>query len=201
MIFPKSDYNILKLIYENPGIRLNELIRKARISAETSKKRLEHLLKLNIITEKKIIGGKRTLLKNFYPNFQSVEGKNAFSLIESEKKQEFYEKNKNLIGPFQQLLKNINNEIKVILIFGSFASDTKTKDSDLDILFLTSKETEKDILKKEIERSFITFRNEISPRIDTLNNFHKNINNDIYQTIIKNHVVIKGNLEFIELIA
>ena len=199
-IFLKSEYNILKLIYENPGIRLSELIKKAKASVATAKKRLDNLLYSKIITEKRVIGGKRIILKNFYPNFSSEEGKNIFSLIESEKKQEFFKKNKNLIGPFNQLLKNINNKIKVILVFGSFASYSQTKDSDLDILFLTTEKKDISDLKKEIERSFITFEHEISPRIDTLNNFKRNINIGVYQTILKNHIIIKGALNFIELI-
>ena len=85
MIFPKSEYKVLKLIYENPSITLSELIKRARVSAATAKRRLDHLLSSEIITEKKVIGGKRVLLRNFYPNLFSEEGKNTFSLIESEK--------------------------------------------------------------------------------------------------------------------
>ena len=199
-LFPKSEYRILKLIYENSGIRLNELIEKARVSAATAKERLGHLSESEIIIEKKIIGGKRTILKNFYPNLSSNEGKNVFSLIELEKKQEFLKENKSLIGPFNQLIKNIDSVIKIILVFGSFVSDSKTKDSDIDILFLVNKKIDKNKLKKEIERSFVTFENEVSPRIDTLANFKKNINTGIYYTIIKNHIIIKGELDFIKLI-
>jgi len=200
MIFPKSEYKILRLIYENPGIRLNELIKKARVSAATAKTRLEHLSDSKIVIEEKIIGGKRTLLKNFYPNLESEEGGNVFSLIESEKKQEFFKKNKNLIGPFKQLLKNIDKKIRIVLVFGSFVSYTQTKDSDLDILFLMNGKLDKSKLKKEIERSFVTFSQEVSLRIDNLNNFKKNINKGIYQTIIKNHIIMKGSLDYIKLI-
>ncbi len=200
MIFPKSEYKILKLIYENPGIRLNELIKEARVSVATAKKRLDNLLNSEIIIGKKIIGKKRILLKNFYPNFYSEEGKNVFSLIESEKRQEFFKKNKNLIGPLKQLLKNVNEKIKIILVFGSFAKYSQTQDSDLDILFLVNGKIDKNKLKKEIERSFVTFSHEISPRIDILNNFKKNKDGGVYQTIVKDHIVIKGSLDFIKLI-
>ena len=199
-IFPKSEYKILELIYENHGIRLGELIKKAKVSVATAKQRLEHLLNSGIIAEKRIFGGKRTLIRNFFPNLRSEEGKNVFSLIESEKKQEFFRKNKNLIGPFRQLLKNIGNEIKVILIFGSFATQSQTKESDLDILFLFTKKIDIEQLKKEIERSFITFNQEVSPRVESLNNFKKNINKGIYETIIKNHIIIKGALDYIKII-
>jgi len=200
MIFHKSGYKILKLIYENPGIRLSELMKKAGVSAATAKQRLNYLINLEIIIEKKIIGGKRVLLKNLYPNLLSEEGKNVFSLIESEKKQEFFEKNKNLISPFNQLIRNLEGKIRIILVFGSFANQSQTKDSDLDILFLVNKEmseSEKKKLKKEIERSFVTFNHEVSPRIDNLKNFKKNLDKDVYQSIIKNHVVVKGGLEFV----
>lgn len=200
-IFSKSEYKILQLIYENPGIRLNELIKKARVSVATAKKRLEYLLNSAIIIEEKITGGKRTILKNFYPNFSSEEGKNIFSLIESEKKQEFFTKNKNLIGPFKQLLKNIDSRIKVVLVFGSFADYSNTKDSDLDLLFLASGKTDVSNLKKEIERSFVTFGSEVSPRIDSLKNFKRNNDKGVYQTIVKNHIIIKGALDFIKLIS
>lgn len=200
MIFVKSEYKILKLIYENPGIRLTELIKKARVSAETAKNRLKHLESAEIIIVKRITGGKRVILKNFYPNFSNEEGRNIFSLIESEKKQEFFEKNKNLQGPFKQILKNIPAKIKVILIFGSFSTKSQTKDSDLDILFLTTGKIEEDVLKKEIERSFVTFDHEISPRVDTLQNFKRKSDKGIYQTIIKNHIIIKGVLDYIKLI-
>ena len=200
MIFPKSEYKILFLIYENPGIRLGELIKKARVSTATAKTRLAYLSDSKIITEEKIIGGKRTILKNFYPNLKSEEGRNVFSLIESEKKQEFFKKNKNLVGPFKQLLKNVDGKIKIVLVFGSFANYTQTKDSDLDIFFLIKGTLDKTKLKKEIERSFVTFSQEISPRTDNLNNFKKNINKGIYQTIIKNHIIIKGSLDYIKLI-
>ena len=66
----------------------------------------------------------------------------------------------------------------------------------MDILFLISEKINKNILKKEIERSFVTFNYEISPRIDILNNFK---NEGIYQTIIKNNIVIKGASNYIRL--
>lgn len=199
MIFPKSEYKILKLIYQNPGIRLSLLIRNAGVSVGTAKMRLEHLLNSNIIIEESITGGKKTLMRNFYPNLGNEEGKNVFSLLESEKKVEFFKRNKSLIGPFRQLLKNADKKIKIILIFGSFATYSQTEDSDLDILFLASRRIDTNNLKKEIERSFVTFDHEVSPRIDTLENFEKNLDKEIYQTIIRNHVIVKGSSEYINL--
>lgn len=199
-VFPKSEYRILRLIYENPGIRLSELIKKAKVSAATAKKRLDYLLASWIISEEKITGGNRVLLRSFYPNLSSEEGKNVFSLVEAGKKQEFFRRNKGLMGGFKQLLKNVDGRVKVVLVFGSFASYSQSRDSDLDILFLVSREIDKGLLKKEIERSFVTFDHEVSPRVDSLGNFRRNLDRTIYQTIVRNHVIVKGALDFIELI-
>ncbi len=201
MIFGKSYFNILKLIYDNPKIRLNELIKKSRISVYTAKDRINNLLNSNFIIEEKIIGGKKTLIKNFYPNLLSEEGQYVFSLIELEKKNLFFKRFPKLIGPFKQLITNLESRTKTIIIFGSFANFSQTKESDLDILFLINKKIDINNLKKNIERSFITFDHEISPRIDFLNNFKKNKNKGIYQTIIKNHIIIKGALDYIKLIS
>lgn len=200
-LFPRSEHKILKLIYENPGIRLNELLRQASVSVGTSKKRLDFLIDSNIIREERITSGKKIILKTFYPVFESDEGRSVFSLIEAEKRTEFFKNNKNLIGPFRQLLKNIDSKIRVILIFGSYASHSQTRDSDLDILFLISNEIDTDSLKKEIERSFITFNQDVSPRIDTLDGFKKNISKEILQSIIRDHVIVKGNMDYFDLIA
>lgn len=199
-LFSKSKYKIINLIYFNAGIRLNELMKKAGISAATAKKIISDLLDKGIIKEEKILGGKKIILRRFYPNFSTEEGKNVFSLIELEKTNEFFKKNKNLKGPFKQLLNNINNEIKIILVFGSFASYSQEKDSDLDILFLINKEIDKEALKKEIERSFSTFEHEISPRVDTLRDFKNNMDKDMYKTILNNHIIIKGANDFIGLL-
>ncbi len=198
MIFSKSHFNILKEIYGNPGIRLNKLIKKSKISSGTAKTRLKNLLNSNIIIEKKITGGKKVLIKNFYPNLDSEEGKAAFSLIELEKKDIFFKKNPNLIGPFKHLLRETPKEIIVILVFGSFANFSQTKDSDLDILFLVRKKVNKDLIRKSIERSFITFKHEVAPRIDTIKNFK--LNKNIFQTIRDNHIIILGTSEYIKLI-
>lgn len=196
MIFTKSYDKILELIYNNPGIRLNELIKRARISVDTAKNRLNVLLNSKIIKEKRIVSGKKILLKNFFPNLNYEEGKYTFSLVEIKKKNDFFNKNPKLINPFSQLIREIGDDIDIILVFGSFANYSQTKDSDLDLLLLTNKKINKNQIKKSIERSFITFDYQVSARTDSIKNFKKN--KDIYETIKDNHIIIFGTLKFIE---
>ncbi len=194
MIASKSNYKILESIYVTPDIRLNELIRKSSISVETAKARLNELLETGIIKEKRLKSGKKTIIRNFYPNLESEAGLIAFSLIELEKKNNFFIKNMKLIGPFKELIKELK-EIEIILVFGSFVSFSQTEDSDLDILLLTTNSYNKEKIKKVIERSFVTFDHEVSPRVDLIKNFKKNT---LYDSIKQKHIVVKGILRFIE---
>jgi len=194
MIASKSYYKILEAIYINSEIRLNELIRKSSISVETAKARLDELLETGIIKEKRLKSGKKTIIRNFYPNLESEEGLIAFSLVELEKKNGFFIKNTKLIGPFKELIKELK-EIEIVLIFGSFASFSQTEDSDLDLLLLTTNRYNKERIKKTIERSFVTFDHEVSPRVELIKNFKKNA---LYDSIKKNHIVVKGILRYIK---
>jgi len=196
MSFGESNSRILNLIYQNPGIRFNELMKKGKVSFTTAKKIIDYFLGLGVINDKKVIGGKRVVLRTFYPNFFSEDGRNVFSFVELEKKYEFFKRNKNLVGQFRQLLENINKGIRVVLVFGSFVDSSQTRDSDLDILFLYDGRIDKNKLKKEIERSFVTFNHEVSIRIENFDGFRQNINKGIYETIVKNHVIIKGSQDF-----
>ena len=108
---------------------------------------------------------------------------------------------KQIIYEFKNHLKNaLGQNLISVQLFGSKARGDWQKESDLDILFLFTKKIDIEQLKKEIERSFITFNQEVSPRVESLNNFKKNINKGIYETIIKNHIIIKGALDYIEII-
>ena len=53
---------------------------------------------------------------------------------------------------------------------------------------------------KAVERSLSTLECEISPRIELVADFKKNINDSLHKTIIENHVIISGALDFINII-
>ena len=192
----KSYYKILQLIYNCPGISLNELIRKSNVSVATAKTILDELLESNIIKEEIIRGEKKAILRNFYPNINSEEAETVFSMIEIEKKNAFLGKYKNLIGPLKELTEQVK-DVEIILIFGSFASFSETKDSDLDILLIMKKNFDKKEVKKIIERSFITFDGEISPRLTNIKELKEN--KDLLESIKRNHIVIKGYFNYLKI--
>ncbi|NQV09393.1 winged helix-turn-helix transcriptional regulator [Candidatus Woesearchaeota archaeon] len=85
-LFPKSESGVLRLIYENPGIILSELMKRARISYATTKKRLDFLVRIGVVRVEAISGANKVLVKRLYPNLETKQGKHVFSLIEMEVK-------------------------------------------------------------------------------------------------------------------
>lgn len=196
MIFPLTKPAVLMLqeIYHYPGIRFTDLLRKSRISSQVGNATLKRLLTSRIIKEQIEKSGKKTLERRFFPKLDTEEGFYCFSLIELETKAEFLDKVRSLRGPLEQFIREAKPE--VVLVFGSFANDSATKESDLDLLILTN-HSEK--LKKMLERSFVTFSHSLSPRVESLTEFHRNIQDSFHQTIIQNHVIIYGVEKFVKL--
>lgn len=197
MILPigTSKLRVLNLVYSEPGIKLTDLIKKARISVDTSKKTLNELIESKVIEEEEIKGGKKILLRKFYPNLKTEEGKAVFTSIELERKQDFFKDHPELVGPINHLLREVS--IDILIVFGSFAKRSETKDSDLDMLFISNKKM-KDKIGKACELAFVTFDRNISPRIESLGKFKDNITDPLHKSIIRDHVILHGSEKFIE---
>jgi DNA-binding MarR family transcriptional regulator len=199
MIFPitKSRYKVLRKIYENPGINISELVKETRTAPNIIYKHINDLKNSEVIKEVEI--GKNRM-KKIYPNLKSENGKLVFSLIEAQKREDFFVKYKSLKVPFIQLLQNLPNNVVCILIFGSYAIFSAEKESDLDLLFITTnKEVEK--IERILEESFVTF-GKVSPRVITIDEFIKNKNTDtLLKQIIKEHICVFNAWGFLELIS
>jgi predicted nucleotidyltransferase/DNA-binding MarR family transcriptional regulator len=199
MIFPitKSKYRVLKEIYENPGIIISELMRKTRVSPKMLYEHVDNLKNSEVIKEIKI--GKN-VMKKFYPNLENENGKLVFSLLEAQKREEFFSKYKNLRGPFLQLLQNLPKNVACILVFGSYARFSARNESDLDLLFINFSGRAGRI-ESVLEEAFVTF-GKVSARTITVDQFIKNKNTDsMLKQIVKEHVCIFNIWKFIELIS
>ncbi|MDT7858728.1 MAG: nucleotidyltransferase domain-containing protein [Candidatus Aenigmarchaeota archaeon] len=199
MIFPitKSRYKVLRKIYENPGINISELVKETRTAPNIIYKHINDLKNSEVIKEVEI--GKNRM-KKIYPNLKSENGKLVFSLIEMQKKEEFFVKYKSLKGPFIQLLQNLPNNVVCILVFGSYARFSAEKESDLDLLFITTNnKTEK--IERILEESFVTF-GKVSARLITIDEFTKSKDTDtMLKQIIKEHICVFNACKFVELIS
>lgn len=199
MIFPitKSRYKVLKEVYENPGIKISELMKKTKVSQKILYQHIEELKSANIIKEE-IIGAKPQI-RAIYPELKSESGRLTFALLECQRKEEFFYKYKSLKGPFLYLVNNLSKNT-VALVFGSYAKFSATRDSDLDLLFIISNE-EKSKIERLVEEAFVTF-GKVSARTISFEEFLRRKNTDsILKQVIKDHVCVFNAQKFVELLS
>lgn len=197
MIFPitKSRYNALKEIYENQGVKISELMKKIKVAQKILYQHIKDLGEAEIIREE-TIGRTRAI----FPNLASENGKLIFSLIENEKRAEFFSKYKGLKNPFLHLARNMPKNINSVLVFGSYARFAAEKDSDLDLLFIAL-DNKRNGIENLIEEAFVTF-GKVSARFVTEKDFLKSKKQDsMLRQIIKDHVCVFNSTGFIEILS
>ena len=188
---------ILKIIYEDRCINLSNLIKKAKTSPNLVLSYVNKLINLNVVAEQKLGGKIKTHIRNLMPNFRSNESKIIYSLIELDKKELFLKKYKNLRIIFEQFYDLFDENIKFVIIYGSYARFSAERESDLDLLIIGNLSEEK---RKRLKEAFITFDVEPSIKIETLKQFKNNLNKPLYKNIIREHVVIYGEYSFISML-
>ncbi len=196
-IFPhnKTRLRIIRVLYENPGINLSELIKKSGTSPNIVLNYANKLVENGILMEKAIGGEKKPHIRQFFPNFKSELGIMVFSLIEIEKRADFLEKYPIIKPFFLQLADLLKNKTEFCLAYGSYARLSADKTSDLDLLMVgnLTKET-----KRRISEVFVTFPADVSIKTETLIRFKKNISKPLYQNMLREHVVLCGEQEFLK---
>lgn len=165
---------VLNLIRDQSHLR--KIAKDLNINHMTIKRNLDNLLKENIIDVKQ--EGKN----NVFSMKKTLEARNFIFISELYKLSKFIKNHPELK---QSILELKKLHAKLILIFGSYASETETKNSDLDVYI----ETESNELKKNAEK----INSKFSVKIGIYNK--KNL---LIKEIEKNHVIVKGVEEFYE---
>lgn len=193
----KTRLNILKNIYDNPGINLTNLIKKVKASPNLVLEYVNNLSSYNIIKEEKSGGKKKVHMRNLRANFDNEISSIIYSLTEINKKYLFFKKYKQLRPYFVQLEDILKNNKSFALVYGSFARFASTKDSDLDLLIVGKLEKEE---IKRIREVFVTLESELSLKIETIHSFLENIDKPLHQNLLKEHVVVYGAGIFISVL-
>src|SRR3989344_6055269 len=155
---------------------VNKLIKDAVIIKEKAGK--SYLCSINLDTEKTIA---------------------LINLSEIEKKNDFYNSNKELkiiLEDFVKMTESIVNPISIVL-FGSYAKGTATKESDIDILLISRIKVGIDKITKEI---YAKYGKEINPVMMTSEDFKRQKDKVIIKEIIKDHYVLYGVEKFVNLV-
>ncbi|MEN7982709.1 MAG: nucleotidyltransferase domain-containing protein [Nanoarchaeota archaeon] len=184
MILNKNISNILTVFFSDIEKRIygRNLAKKLKMNQKTVANLLIFLEKQNIL--KSSLEGKN---KYYFVNKKNIEVKEIIRLIEIDKKIKFISHYKIFKELFNKLEKETNG---ILIIFGSYANYTNKKNSDLDI-FVIGKISDVEFLE---ERYGI----KINVVNSTKNKFNKN--EYFIQEILKNHIILKGVEEFVNLI-
>ncbi len=103
---------------------------------------------LNKLTKNRILYKEKTKSNTFY----KIKNKKIIALKFSELAvQKFNTLNREIKIPLKNFLKNMSQEIKTIILFGSVARKQEQKESDIDLLIITDKPIDLKQNKKEAE--------------------------------------------------
>lgn len=182
---------IILLLWKNPDrtFTINEIAKE--ISGSYS---YINRVVLQLIEEKIIL--KKTVGHAFLCslNKDSEKTKALLLLAEISKKEEYLVKHKNLQLLFQDLLKELSKTVVSVVLFGSYAKETFTKESDIDLLIIT---TVKEDLAPVLRKMQKLHGKQLSPLLFTVEEFQQRKNETVIKEIIKNHIIIQGAEQFL----
>ncbi len=155
---------------------------------------VNRLIKDSVITKEK--AGKSYLCSI---NLGSEKTVALMQLSEIEKKNEFYNSNKELkviLEDFVKSVESINNPISIVL-FGSYAKGTATKESDIDILLIIKIKSGIDKVTKE---AYAKYGKEVNTVVMTSDDLKKQKDKALIKEVIKDHYVLHGVEKFVNLV-
>ena len=203
MLIPVKRKKILEVFLKDPfkEIHLREIARLSKVSLNNVNNSMRLFVKDNMFIRRDVSN-----MTFFMPNLENETLLKIFELLELEKKNNFYNKNKNIARLLQKYTKNIivlsNNKIQSVILFGSVARGEWNKNSDIDILVIVP-EKDKDIItvlnEAKIDVSPLLEIRPISTTIKIfIEGFRKKI--EFYDELWKDRVVLYNEFLFWQMI-
>jgi len=183
---------IINLLSDKKRLTINQISLELKESYSFVNRTVNKMLADNLLLKEKI--GHSFLCSL---NIENDKTKILMSLDEVNKKQESLKKNKELKLITDEMLSKIKNNVISVAIFGSYAKNIQTKESDIDIFILAKKKFSTTGLVKEIHSKY---GKEISPIVITEKQLKSRKNKPIITEIAKYHIILIGFENFINVI-
>ena len=183
-MLPNKPLDILECFADDYGKRVygRYVAKKLKMNQKTVSNILNKLETAGIL--KFSIEGKN---KYYYLNRFNSNIKEIIKLVEINRKMKFIERHKAIKDLFNKLEERAEG---ILVVFGSYASFSPSKNSDLDILVLGRIGEIEDL-----ERLY-----NLKINIVKIDKQRFNKDDILVKEIVKNHVILKGNEEFVNLI-
>ena len=139
MMIPDKRKKILEVFFKDPfkEVHLREVVRLSGVSLSNVDNSMRLFIKEGIFNRREVSN-----MVFFKPNLENGELLKIFELLEMEKKEDFYGKNKKIARLLQKYSNDIvdlsDKKIQIVILFGSVARGDWTKDSDVDMLAVVS---------------------------------------------------------------
>lgn len=184
MLLNKNKLKILREFASDYSKRIygRDVAKRLKMNQKTVSNTLNELEKEHVLKFKQEGKNKYYYLNEFYPYLKEI-----INLLETQRKINFLERYKKLKDLFVKLEKRTEG---ILVIFGSYANFSSNEKSDLDVFVIGKSKSVEDL--EELYN--------IKINIVRLNKSKFDKNEYIIQEIIKNHIILKGTEEFIELI-
>ena len=133
-------------------------------------------------------------------NLENEKTLALLQLSEIEKREKFYYANKELkliLEDFVETVESHHKNTVAIVLFGSYAKGTATKESDIDILLISKEKIEIEKITKEI---YAKYGKEVIPITMILNDFKKQKDMALIKEIMENHYILYGVENFVKLV-
>lgn len=166
----------------NTSLHLREIARQTNIDIKAIQLQLKKLENTNIIQ-----GTTKGRNKEFTLNLNNYTTKYYLTLAETYATINYLNKNFEI----KKLLTETENQLgNSAILFGSFAKQETTTESDIDILIITNTKPDTNIIKEAGK----LINREINVKFTTEEQFQKGlINNDpLIREVIANHILLKG---------
>lgn len=157
------------------GLTILDISKRLKIGYRPAYNHITEMEKEDIIKVEKVGNAKKCSL-----NLENAKTRHLLEEIDLAKKEELYQKNPKLKQVIESLLSKLTekfiSEIQSIILFGSYAKGTATKQSDVDLLFVVSSIKDKN-LREAIERESASYQYsynlKVSPLITNIEEFKK----------------------------
>lgn len=192
----RLELKIIDLMGKNleKNFTINEIARTLDETYSFVNRVVNKMIKNKIVSIEKI--GKAHLCSL---NLENDRTNALMHLNEVRKKEEFYNKNKKIkliLEDFLEMLKlKFKENLIFVVVFGSYAKATATKESDIDILIVCKKKVE---ITKVIREIHAKYGKEILPILVSLLELNKQKEKLIIKEITKYHYVLYGFGDFIK---
>lgn len=161
MLIPEGRKKILRVFFEEPctEIHLRDIARRSGASRNNVDNSMRLFVKGHLFLRKEISN-----MAFFKPNLESSRLLKMFELLELEKREEFFNKNKSVARLLQKYTRNIvdfsNKYIEMVILFGSVARGEWISGSDIDILAVIPKKN------NELTRILDRAKVDVSPLLE-----------------------------------